>query len=126
MPYPTASEIRLRLPGEEPSVTESEINLIIEEWKAQVASAAGLEEAPEADPLAEAIVRRGVRGDALKQVLLDDYITETPAADAVIREAREMLARYDERNSGPKEAKAAAKVFNATDEPLWGEWCGFR
>lgn len=94
---------------------------MIAEWKAQVADAAGMNAAPEGDALAEAIVRRGVRGDALKQALIDDYLTETPAADAVIREAREMLARYDARHVGPKE-QAGAKVFNAASEPLWGDW----
>lgn len=124
MAYPTPSEIRSRLPGDDPSVTETEITLMIAEWKAQVADAAGANEAPEGDALAEAIVRRGVRGDALKQALIDDYLTETPAADAVIREARDMLARYDTRRAGPKEDKAPAKVFNSTDEPLWRGWEG--
>ncbi|WP_273845403.1 hypothetical protein [Rubrobacter calidifluminis] len=114
MAYPTAGDIRARLPDGAPGLSDSEIEGLISDWKARTLFA-GDTTSPDS-PLAEQAVTRGAAADALELLYVREGYSEVPVASSLRNQAKELLALYEEqreRSSGEEPQDSPLITFES-------------
>lgn len=118
--YPTVLDIRKRTPYGAKSVPDELVQSFIDDWRSQVADAAGTQIAPVNDAEAEGIVASGAFTDTWRQLLFNDGYSETPGPDRVTTLVRNRLTRYDSRHSSDNEPGTTPYlVTNTTSDSLF-------
>ena len=127
MPWPTPEDVLRTLPlatfeDFEGKLTREDVERYVAKWRRELAQGSP-QPAPETEQGVD-IVALGARADSLEQAYTGAGYEFARAAQAMRKEAREMLALYKQEVDLPGETEhndggGAASVHNVTDEPLW-------